>query len=285
MRLMPVGEVQPAGRAARLAATRVMASVLATAVACLGVGAVSAGPQVDSLERNALRAQLSPVNQTTLAAGIAERIERLTVREGESFKKGDLLVAFDCSVQRAQMRKAEASLDAAEATHVANQRLADLKAIGDVELAVGAAEVAKAEADIGYLKAVLGKCTIHAPFAGRAGETFARAKQFVDLGEPVLEVFDDRALELEFIVPSRWLAWLKPGYAFSVDIDDTGKRYEASLTRTAARVDPLSRSVKVIAKIKGDHPELLAGMSGRVAIASPADIAQEPLTSSSNAGR
>lgn len=229
-----------------------------------------AAPQGDSLERNALRAQLVPVHQTTLAAGIAERIDRLAVREGEPFAKGDLLVGFDCSVQQAQMKKAQATLDGAAATHRANLRLADLNAIGEVELAVGAAEVAKAEADIGYLKAVLAKCSIHAPFSGRVGETHARAKQFVGLGEPIVEIFDDRTLELEFIVPSRWLAWMTPGFAFFVDMDDTGRRYPARLTRTAARVDPLSRSIKVMATIDGEHPELLAGMSGRVQIEPPA---------------
>jgi hypothetical protein len=36
-----------------------------------------------------------------------------------------------------------------------------------------------------------------------------------------------RALELEFIVPSAWLRWLKTGYAFSVAVDETGKSYHA----------------------------------------------------------
>jgi hypothetical protein len=77
-------------------------------------------------------------------------------------------------------------------------------------------------------------------------------------------------LELEFIVPSRWLAWLKPGYAFQVRIDETGKTYPAKVQRIGARVDPVSQSVKLSAAISGSFPELIAGMSGKVELQPPA---------------
>jgi hypothetical protein len=77
-------------------------------------------------------------------------------------------------------------------------------------------------------------------------------------------------LELEFIVPSRWLAWLTPGTGFQVAIDETGKTYPAKVMRTGARVDPVSQSVKIAAAIDGKFNELIAGMSGRVLMAAPA---------------
>jgi len=77
-------------------------------------------------------------------------------------------------------------------------------------------------------------------------------------------------LELEFLVPSRWLAWVKPGYAFQVRIDETGKTYPAKVQRIGARIDPVSQSIKLSAAIDGRFPELIAGMSGRVALSAPA---------------
>jgi multidrug resistance efflux pump len=112
----------------------------------------------------------------------------------------------------------------------------------------------------------LDKCSIKAPWAGRAVEQKARAQQFVKAGEPLLEIIDDSVLEVEFIAPSRWLVWLKPGYSFSVHIDETENSYPVKLLGTAARVDPVSQTVKVVAVIDGTFPELVAGMSGRVLI-------------------
>jgi len=76
-------------------------------------------------------------------------------------------------------------------------------------------------------------------------------------------------LELEFLVPSAWLVWLRNGQTFEVEIDETGKRYPARFERIGARIDPVSQSVKVAAAIDGRFPELIAGMSGRVMVNAP----------------
>lgn len=229
-----------------------------------------------SLEHNELRAQLSPVRHATLAAELNGKINRIEVREGQRVEKGQRLVEFDCALQAAQLQKARAQLAGARNTHVGNQRMADLNAIGSVELNNSRIEVSKAQADIAYLDATIKGCTINAPYAGSIGEQRAREQEFVQAGQPLLEILDDSALELEFIVPSRWLGWFKPGYGFAVQIEDTGKTYPARLRYTAARVDPLSQSVKAVAVIDGQFEELLAGMSGQIQITPPESISKEP---------
>lgn len=223
-----------------------------------------------SLDRQEIRAQLSPRRYTTIAAEVGAKISRIAVAEGARFRAGQPLVALDCSMQQAQHQKAKAVQAAAEQTFQANSRLEELHSIGKVELQVSQAEVAKAKADVAASAVVLSKCTITAPFAGRVAEQKAREQQYVQPGQPLLDILDDSVLELEFIVPSRWLVWLKPGYAFQVAIDETGKSYPARVQRIGARVDPVSQSVKLSATITGKFPELIAGMSGRVAIVPPA---------------
>jgi membrane fusion protein, multidrug efflux system len=71
------------------------------------------------------------------------------------------------------------------------------------------------------------------------------------------------------IAPSRWLAWLKPGMPFKVDIHETEKTYSAQVMRLSGRVDPVSQTIKVIGEITQTAPELMAGMSGRVVITPP----------------
>jgi multidrug resistance efflux pump len=151
----------------------------------------------------------------------------------------------------------------------ANRRLAELNSVGKLELETSEAELSKARADLTLARATLEKCTVVAPFAGRVAEQKLREKQFAQPGQPVLDIIDDGTLELDFIVPSRWLAWLKPAHAFRVRIDETGETYPARLTRLGARVDPVSQSIKVTAVIDGRFPQLIAGMSGRIELAPP----------------
>ncbi len=223
-----------------------------------------------ALEQRDIRAQLAPRRYTTLAAEIGAKVQRLPVVEGAAFRHGQLLVQFDCSLQQAQLNKAQAGVDATEKTWRANQRLAELNSVGKIELDTSHAEWNKARADLSANRSLLGKCQISAPYAGRIAEQKIREQQYAQAGQPLLDIIDDSVLELEFLVPSRWLSWLQQGAAFEVRIDETGKTYPAKVQRLAARVDPVSQSIKVNAAIHGNFPELIAGMSGQVLMAPPA---------------
>jgi membrane fusion protein, multidrug efflux system len=185
----------------------------------------------------------------------------------QAAKKGDPLIVFDCATQRAQVARAKAVLTQAEKTAAINQRLANLKSIGQNELDVSRAEVEKGKADIA--DAASSKCVIAAPFNGITAEQKAQEFQYTTPGQPLLEILDDRSLEIELIAPSRWLAWLKPGYGFAVHIDETDKTYPAAITRVGGRVDPVSQTIKVFGEIRGEAAELMAGMSGRANIPPP----------------
>lgn len=235
-------------------------------------GPAAVGPAKPSLEQREIRAQLAPHRYTTLAAEIGAKINRLPVVEGGAFKAGQNLVSFDCSLQQAQLNKARASLSGAETTWAANKRLAELNSIGKVELDISEAEVLKTKSEVATMATMLNKCSISAPFTGRVAEQKVREQQYVQPGQAILDIIDDSVLEIEFLVPSKWLAWIKPGYAFQVSIDETRKSYPAKVQRIGARVDPVSQSVKLVATISGKFPELIAGMSGRVNLVAPAGM-------------
>jgi membrane fusion protein, multidrug efflux system len=241
---------------------RPLAMVTVLTVAVLGVGPHPAVAQE-------LRAQLSPRDFTTLAAEIGAKVDRIAVREGERFSKGQTLISFDCSVQRAQLAEARAGLSAAEKTVAVNKRLLELQTIGQLEADLAKAEMDKARAKENAGSAVTAKCSIPAPFDGRVVEQKVRSQQYVQPGQALLDVLDDSVLELDFVVPSKWLVWLKPGHTFQVAIDETGKIYPVKLIRSGARIDPVSQSVKITGAIGGHYPELAAGMSGKVLLSPP----------------
>ena len=243
--------------------------VAAGALAASAAGAAVPSPAAATLETREIRAQLSPRRYTTLASEIGAKINRLPLSEGAAFKQGQLLVQFDCVLQQAQLAKAEAALMAADTNWRGNQKLAELNSVGKIELDISKAETLKAQAEVAANRALLGKCSIAAPFSGRIAEQKAREQQYVQPGQALMEILDDSTLELEFIIPSRWLSWIRSGAAFQVSIDETGKTYPAKVQRIGARVDPVSQSVKLTAVIDGRFGELVAGMSGKVLMAPP----------------
>lgn len=238
--------------------------LLAAVLPGIAAGAAAAADGEGAIG-GAIRAQLVPVRATVLSGEIAGRIADLEVREGDRFDKGQKLVGFDCTLHRARLAKAEAqALEARKSQEVA-ARLDKLGSVSTLEVDVAAARLAAAQAEVSLTRAVVERCTIAAPFAGRVAERKVSRHQSVAEGQELLDILDDSALEVEMIVPSRWLAWLAEGLPFTVTVEETGATHPAVLIRLGARIDPVSQSVKVFGRIdpaSGEAPRLMAGMSG-----------------------
>lgn len=209
-----------------------------------------------------IRVQLAALNDLVVSSEVAARIERIAVRDGDAFRAGALLVSFDCGTLQAQLDKAKASRDGAQQHLETVQRLAELNSVGKLEADQAQAKARETAADVQMVQSTLSKCRIAAPFSGRVVERLASDHQFVNAGTPLLSLVDTSAIEVRLIVPSRWLAWLKPGAAFQIRLDDLEKTVGAKVTRIGARIDPVSQSVGLVAVVTGSTAGLLPGMSG-----------------------
>jgi len=200
--------------------------------------------------------------ETTLSSEIEGRVEKLFVDMGSLFKKGDLLVQFNCDTYQAALLKAKAELKEAEKTLEVNRKLEAFNSVSALEVAVTEAKMEKAQADVLYHRATVERCNLEAPFDGRVVRRVVNPFEFVSAAQPLLEVVDHIRLELQLHVPSMWLKWIRQGMRFTVRIDETPKNYTARITVIGTRVDPASQTIEIRGIIEGQHPEMLPGMSG-----------------------
>ena len=197
------------------------------------------------------------------------RLVEFPLRDGDRFDNGQVLARFACGEAEAALAHAKAVLKEKREVLSTNSKLHSLGTSSGLEYQVAAAQVEEAAADVQSATVHVEQCVVKAPFAGRVATVAERPFQFVGLGAPLMEILDDKALDLELIVPSRWLAWLVPGTRFTVTIDETNKTYDASVDRMSGKVDAVSQSIKLFGKLAAPAPELLAGMSGRAAFDPP----------------
>jgi membrane fusion protein (multidrug efflux system) len=209
-----------------------------------------------------VRGVVHAVRDATIASDVASRVVRLPVQEGEAFRAGDVLVEFDCDKPRAELRAAEAE---AQVNRIAadNARLLDARrAIGRIEVQAANARFEKAKAAADALDIRVRDCRIVAPFSGRVAELRLHEHEMAAPGQALMRLVDAGSLEIDLIVPSTWLGWLRIGSTLSVRIEETGLTYGASVSRTAAAVDPVSQTVKITAVFQpGDISAVLPGMS------------------------
>lgn len=234
------------------------------ALSILSLGAQAQTSMTSGLERQEIRAQLRPIQYTTLSAEIGAVVKRILVREGQRFDAGTPLIQLDCGLNEAQAAKSRAELAGAERSLKGNQRLSELNAAGMMELDLAKNAVDKSRAELQISETQLSKCEIKAPFAGIIAEQRIREQQYVQPGTPLIDVLDDSGYELEFLAPSAWISRLQLNQVIRIQIDEARRVANARVLRISPRIDPVSQSIKVTASLEGPISDLKAGMSGRL---------------------
>ncbi|RZL00321.1 MAG: efflux RND transporter periplasmic adaptor subunit, partial [Rubrivivax sp.] len=215
------------------------------------------------------RGVIRAAGEAMLSSRLAARIIKMPLKEGESFKKGDVLVEFDCERQAAESRAAKAQMQIQAKTVDTNEELDRFSSIGKNDLAISRSQYDKSKAELDALNAQLKDCRIIAPFQGRVVERVARNHEAVSVSQALLRVADTTQLELDMIVPSAWLQWLDEGSHFEFKVDETGQTVKGQVDRVNAAVDPVSKTIKIVGRFKPTHGQVLPGMSGSARFAQP----------------
>jgi membrane fusion protein (multidrug efflux system) len=105
-------------------------------------------------------------------------------------------------------------------------------------------------------------------------EVIAHANEVAATGQPLMKIQDGSNLEVQIIVPSNWLTWLKPGAPFAFVIDETGQTVNGKIARFGASVDPVSKTIRVIGSLTTGGATVLPGMSGSAKFDQPTNSAQ-----------
>ncbi|TNE62712.1 MAG: efflux RND transporter periplasmic adaptor subunit [Alphaproteobacteria bacterium] len=215
------------------------------------------------------RALVTTGDWAVLSSQILAPIAAMPKQPGASFRAGDVLVTLNCDDYAAERAAGQAEVRQAKAQLQAQERLFELQSAGNLDVEIARAALDRAEANLKLQDVRLDRCTVTAPYDGAVVRWAAQPHQTVSVGNELIEIVGTGGLELELIVPSSWLAWLRKGNHVVARIDENGSEVVAEVSRLSARIDPVSQTIKIYAKITAGRDKLLAGMSGR-AVISPA---------------
>jgi membrane fusion protein, multidrug efflux system len=209
-----------------------------------------------------VRAVVRALTEATIAVDYSARVLKLPVLEGEAFRTGEVLITFDCKKYDAEIKAARASAHAAELVFSNNRKLAARGAMGSNEVEISKAQMNKAQAETQSLQARTGSCNFKAPFDGRMVQRIIQEHESPAPNQPLIKIVDTTKLEIETIIPSKWLSWVKPGITFKFTVDETGQSLQAKLVRVGATVDAVSQTIKAYGVLTVQNPSVLPGMSG-----------------------
>ena len=210
------------------------------------------------------RALVVASQEAILSSELAARIENIAVKEMQRFKKGDLLIQFDCSLYEAQKDVVSANANSALIKLKSDEQMLQMRSIGKYELELSISEYEKAKSELRIAELNVERCQIKAPFDGAVEEVVVNTFETIQPQVELMKIIQTEVLELEMVVSSEWISWLTIGHPIVVYIDEIQKEFNATVSGIGANVDPVSQTIQLKGTITDASPALLAGMSGRV---------------------
>jgi len=196
---------------------------------------------------------------------VSGRVTQLNFRDADRVRRGQLLVQLDDQLPLAQVKQAEAELSIARANHKRNQELVEEQFIAQRAVDESAANVQVAEAKLALAQATLARLKIVAPFDGIAGIRNISVGDYLKDGADIVNIEDLDAMYVDFRLPERYQAKVRPGQLAMVDLDALpGRRFSALIQAVDPLLDANGRSVGVRGCIDNRRLELRPGMFARV---------------------
>ena len=233
---------------------------------------------VDTVIREPLRqttpvvGRLVAVESGTVASRIAERVDVVLVRVGDRIEKSAVLAGLSVdrleatrALREAELRKSEALVARERATRTQAQqrfnRMVSLRGstafrqdrFEEIERDLLAAESAvsqavadheRARANLSLADTALGDATIVAPYSGVVVARHTVAGDYVRIGDPIVTLLNDQAMEIEADVPALRSRNLSAGMTLDARFAD-GARISAVVRTVVPEENPRTRTRSV----------------------------------------
>ncbi|WGF89186.1 efflux RND transporter periplasmic adaptor subunit [Marinivivus vitaminiproducens] len=202
-----------------------------------------------------------------VAPEIEGRISAILFDEGTEVTAGQPLVKLDDQVVRAELAEAEANLALAEANFqradtLSRQRIGTLSAKDEA-----LAAQLRARALLTLAKVRLDKTTILAPFDGVLGLRSVSVGEFVEAGDPLVNLESVNPLKVDFRVPETYLPEVHTRQPVEITADALpGRRFTGEIYAIDPLIDVNGRAVQLRARLPNDDRTLRPGMFTRVSI-------------------
>jgi RND family efflux transporter MFP subunit len=209
---------------------------------------------------------IKAVHTALVKARIPGELQDLTVREGDSVRAGQVLARIDPTESEARLRQARQQAAAAKAqvamaqrTFDNNQALVAQGFISSTALASSQASLDAAQASYQAAQSgadlaakALDDTVLRAPIAGQISQRLAQPGERVPVDARIVEIVDNRQLELEASLNAADSLQVKVGQSAQLTLDGTNQVIQAKVVRINPSASVGSRTVLVYLALAQD---------------------------------
>ena len=228
---------------------------------------------VSGLVRNTYPGYLEEGQSVEMAFKYGGTLEQLSVKEGNTVKKGQTLARVSSAQMESTQRSAQATLEQAQDAYDRLQKVHDNGSLPEIKWREMVANLEKAQSALDLANAMLADNTLKAPFDGTVASVNAEVGENIAPMKPVIRLINTKGMAVKITVPENEIAKVQVGDSAEVVVPalgDTrlcGKVVEKSMTASL-----LTHSYPVKVLIEQPDEALAPGMIGKVVL--KADISK-----------
>lgn len=196
-----------------------------------------------------------------LTSSVTDRIAEMFFEDGDSAKKGDLLVRLEDAAERAAFEAAKSTLTEQEREIERLKGLVANGAVSQVRLQEYETQQEIAARRVEEAQAQIDDRNIRAPFDGVLGFRKVSQGALVEPGDLIatFDVLDP--IKLDFTVPETFLSSLENGLKIAANTEAyPGEDFSGVVVQLDTRVNPVTRSITARAEIPNHDRRLRPGM-------------------------
>ena len=204
---------------------------------------------------------LSAVQGVTMSAQLDGPIIAINFTAGAKVKAGDVLIEQDVSVEKAQLRASEASLELAKLNLKRSKELLERNTISQAQLDTDNSNELQMEAAADNIRALIAKKTVRAPFTGRLGVRLVNLGQTLKAADPIVSLQALDPIFVDFYLPQQEVSSLAVDLPINLNCDAfPGQTFAGKVTAINPDVDSATRNVRVQATVANAKEMLRPGM-------------------------
>ena len=226
--------------------------------------AVEVGPLLEKLQATG---SLDAEESVDLKPEVDGEVTSIQMTEGETVKKGDLILQIDESKQQANVAEAEADFRLTEETLRRADMLLEDGTISKQEHDQTHAAHRRSEAALKLARKRLTEYTLTAPFDGILGRRYVSVGQYVSPQTILVSIYALDRMKLDFSVPERYSARVKPGQTLNLTVAAHGEeKFSGEIYLVEPEVESQTRTVQVRAYVPNADHRLKPGMFANVSL-------------------
>jgi membrane fusion protein (multidrug efflux system) len=198
------------------------------------------------------------VTITTKVAGIVTSVR---FGEGQRVREGDVLMELDAAALRAELDQARAAADNARQQLGRARALPAGQAVSQARIDELESLARSAEGRVRQTQARIEETRLVAPFTGRVGLRQVSPGALIQPGTAVTTLDDISRVRVEFSIPEVHFARVRVGNAVTARSAAYGdRRFEGRVAVMDTRIDPTTRTVRLISEFENGDEALKPGL-------------------------